>query len=245
MNLTEKSILVIGGFSDVGLAILERLVAYGAKVIVVDEETNGKAYSEQEQFGPLPFHEVSVLETASITEKLPSILKQLPEIHGLIFASGTGGIRPLSMVKPNIMAKMVEANCISFVETVRLANRAKKLTQGSSIVAISSISSIMGLKSKLAYATSKAALNAAVVNLAAELAPKGIRVNAILKGVMSFDNDLSYVKDMYSLSDEIDTKQVLGVSQPAELGNLVSFLVSDLVTSITGTLLKMDGGYSL
>jgi NAD(P)-dependent dehydrogenase (short-subunit alcohol dehydrogenase family) len=134
---------------------------------------------------------------------------------------------------------------MAFIELVRILTKKKMINDGGSVIAISSISSQMGLKSKLAYATSKAALNSAVLNLASELSNKKIRVNGILKGALTTDVQLNHVKDMFTLGSDKSGNSDLGLTTPQELGNLIAFLLSDKVKSMTGALVKLDGGYSL
>ena len=123
--------------------------------------------------------------------------------------------------------------------------KARKIEKGSSIVALSSISSIKGLKTKIAYAASKAAVNSAVLNMSAELAPKKIRVNAILKGALRTDFEYGHVRDMETLGGDSSTKTELGLTEPQEVARQCIFLLSDSVLTMTGNLLKLDGGYSL
>ena len=245
MTLKDKRVLLVGGFNHLGRAILQNLLYYNADVVVLDREDNFKNQENKDFLKRVDFIELDVYDVNVISTKFSAIAKEVDVFHALIFAIGIGTIRPLTLVQPSTIASMLEVNCLNFVEIVRIMVIKKRLQKGAGIVAISSISSILGLKSKLAYSISKAALNSAVQNLAAELSSKGIRVNAILKGALTIDADLNHVKNIYSLSNETLEKQVLGASTPDDLGNLTCFLISDLVMTMTGSLIKMDGGYSL
>jgi NAD(P)-dependent dehydrogenase (short-subunit alcohol dehydrogenase family) len=113
-------------------------------------------------------------------------------------------------------------------------------------VCISSVSSIRGLKSKTAYSASKAALDASVRCLAAELSNRKIRVNSILKGWVKPDMERDFIKDNMALNETDDlNRQLLGVIDTIEVANTVAFLMSDATMSITGTSLILDGGYTL
>jgi NAD(P)-dependent dehydrogenase (short-subunit alcohol dehydrogenase family) len=120
------------------------------------------------------------------------------------------------------------------------------LLDKSSIVTVSSISSVLGLKSKLAYSSSKAALDSSVRSLAAELSNRGIRVNSILKGGLSTDFEIDYIKNVAQFnSNKILERQLLGLTTHDELNNFILFLLSDLVLTITGQNIILDGGYTL
>jgi enoyl-[acyl-carrier-protein] reductase (NADH) len=171
--------------------------------------------------------------------------EDIATFDGVIFGLSLGSLRPLGFNKPTITSKLMEVNCLTFVELIRLLDKLKLIKGGSSIVAYSSISSLMGLKTKLAYGISKSALNSAVLNLAAELSSKKIRVNAILKGALTSDLNHEHVRNMFNVGNDDSGNQDLGMSSPAELAQLTLFLLSDHVKTMTGSLIKLDGGYSL
>jgi NAD(P)-dependent dehydrogenase (short-subunit alcohol dehydrogenase family) len=165
---------------------------------------------------------------------------------GVVFAWGIGGVRPAKMNAISFVKEMFEANVYSFLEICRVLLRKRKIAKGGSIVALSSVSSIKGLKSKSVYSASKAALDAAVRGLAAELSTKKIRVNSIRKGWVSSDMNLSFIETNRSISKEEDLdRQLLGPIHPKEIANLVCFLLSDSAPSLTGQSIVLDGGYTL
>ena len=164
----------------------------------------------------------------------------------IVFADSTGGVRPLKLNKEAFVEEMFQKNVFSFFEFIRVLLKRRHLETGASIVALSSVSSIKGLKSKSVYSSSKAALDAAVKGMAAELAPKKIRVNSIQKGWVDVDMELDFIKDNMSLSNGSDFElQPLGAIPVEELARLVRFLLSDELTTMTGTNLVLDGGYTL
>ena len=122
---------------------------------------------------------------------------------------------------------MMHVNYVSFVESIRVLLKARLIKEGSSIVAISSISSIKGLKLKLPYAASKAALNASVMNMASELLPKKIRVNAILKGALTTDVEIDHVRDMVQIGSDNSFSSALGLTTPVEVAETCEFLITD------------------
>jgi len=128
----------------------------------------------------------------------------------------------------------------------RCITRKNSFNRGGSIVALSSVSSIKGLKSKTAYSASKAALDAAVRCMAAELGIKGIRVNSVLKGWVSSDMDKEFIKTNMELGGNDDlNRQFLGVIDPADVADSIAFLLSDASRLVSGISLVLDGGYSL
>jgi len=241
MNLKSKRILVFGGDLVLMNKLIPGLNHAGAHVtwvnsgeILEDNFENGQ-YFKFDQIKSVAFY-VNILEP---------FLRNSENFDGILFALSEGTLRPIGMTNINVSRQMLEVNYLTFVELIRLVLKTKKLNKGSSILALSSISSIRGLKSKMAYAASKASLNSAVLNMAAELMPKGIRVNAILKGALTTDMEQKHVQDMFAIGQDDSNKSNLGLTSSEELTTLCILILSDALKTMTGTLLKLDGGYSL
>jgi NAD(P)-dependent dehydrogenase (short-subunit alcohol dehydrogenase family) len=173
-------------------------------------------------------------------------LSQHKPYDGFVFAAGKGGVRPLGLTKPDFVHDMMRTNLYNFIELARLLCKKDMLNLGSSIVALSSVSSTMGLKSKIAYSASKAALDGAVRSMSVELASKKIRVNSIQKGWVNSDMNLDFIENNRAISTIDDfNKQILGGIEPEEIAGAVQFLLSNVSKSITGTALVLDGGYTV
>lgn len=236
--LLSKNILVLGGNSEISLKIVDILSASGADVTFVSsKETDDITFLKQQ------FH-VNFYDFTLFSTFVNEYFKH--PFDGIVYAGGTGGVRPLKLNNPEFVQSMFHENVFAFFELVRLLLKKRLINKGASIVALSSVSSIKGLKSKSVYSASKAALDAAVRGMAAELAEKKIRVNSIQKGWVSSDMNLDFIQSNMALSEDNDfSKQILGVIEPEELACLVQFLLSDAVKTLTGTNLLLDGGYTL
>jgi NAD(P)-dependent dehydrogenase (short-subunit alcohol dehydrogenase family) len=247
MDLTGKRILVAGAASETGQVIVDQLCSLGASVVITDD--NGEKLQEikgSSKFNNLACYSFSIYENAEIEPNFKQIIKECGAFDGFVYCAGIGGVRPLSLTKYSFTHEMMNANLYSFIEMVRCITKKGGFAQGGSIVTISSVSSIKGLKSKIAYSASKAALDASVRSMAAELSEKKIRVNSILKGWVTSDMQKDFIKSNMELSENDDfKKQLLGVIEPVELANTVAFLLSDATKTITGTALLLDGGYTL
>jgi NAD(P)-dependent dehydrogenase (short-subunit alcohol dehydrogenase family) len=236
--LSSKDILVLGTNSDISLKIVESLSLSGADVTFVCSKEMDNVKSLKEQYH-IDFYDFTLFN-AFVNEHLTH------PFDGVVYAGGKGGVRPLKLNSSEFVHSMFHGNVFTFFELVRLLLKKRLINEGASIVALSSVSSIKGLKSKSVYSASKAALDAAVRGMAAELADKKIRVNSIQKGWVSADMNLDFIQSNMALSENNDfSRQLLGVIEPKELARLVEFLLSDAVTTLTGTNLLLDGGYTL
>jgi NAD(P)-dependent dehydrogenase (short-subunit alcohol dehydrogenase family) len=247
MDLSGKQILVAGAASDTGKAIILQLTGLGASTVIVDlskemlEEIKGEISDEK-----IKTHAFDIYSSSEIFTNLCLISERFGVFDGFVYCGGMGGVKPLSFTKPEFIRDMMNANLFSFIEMVRSICKKDRFKNGGSIVAISSVSSIMGLKSKTAYSASKAALDASIRCLAAELSTKAIRINSVLKGWLDSDMEKDFIATNMELDESNDIKrQLLGPTSVLELANTVAFLLSDATKTITGTALLIDGGYSL
>jgi len=247
MDLTNKKILVVGATSETGETITNQLLNLGAEVVMVDDNEERLITIADKCNNPrLNFNCIDIYNNQEIESGMKQMAANFGAFDGLVFCAGKGGVRPLQLTKNNFLHNMMNANLYSFIEVVRCLTKKGSFNNGGSIVVISSVSSIKGLKSKISYSASKAALDASVRGMAAELSEKKIRVNSILKGWVTSDMKLDFIQDNMELNKNEDfAKQLLGVIEPIEIANTVSFLLSDATKTITGISMLHDGGYSL
>lgn len=187
------------------------------------------------------------LNIANIEVDLKSFVKNSGPFDGVVFNIVHSDFRPLQFVKPELVSQIMNDNYGMFIEIIRSLKKIRGLNQGASIVAMSSISSTRAMKAKMAFCASKAALDAAVRCLAVELAPQGIRVNTIQKGVVDVDSQKSHIQDVMAVRGEDATNESqapLGIVKAEEIAEAVVFLLSDAVKTMTGTTIVIDGGYT-
>ena len=247
LDLSGKQILVAGATSDIGISIITQLLGLGAKVVIVDVSEEGLLIIQKKlDCELLDIYAFNIYVNSDIEKNFKALKSEFGVFDGFVYCGGIGGVRPLSFTKYEFIHEMMNANLYSFIEMTRCITKKNSFSKEGSIVAISSVSSLKGLKSKTAYCASKAALDSTVRSLAAELSDKKIRVNSILKGWVTSDMNLDFIKSNMDLSQNSDfQKQLLGAIDPIEIANTVAFLLSDATISITGTSMIVDGGYSI
>ena len=121
----------------------------------------------------------------------------------------------------------------------------KNVSDGGSIVAISSVAAVAGWQGLSLYSGTKGALNASIRSLAVELAGKGFRVNSVMPSNIETDmlQDMTSVLDGTGI-EELKKKQPLGFGKPEDVANAVLFLLAPKSKFITGSNLTVDGGYT-
>lgn len=242
-GLDNKKVLVVGASSKIGMDIVSALDRMGCHLILWDRDRNDpeslQRNSTHEWVSDIDYFDLEIIEQGF--KRQQTLFENL---NGIVFCSSEGDLRPLSLTKPVHMLDLMSKNCFSFVEIVRLLSKRKFLLDGGSIVAISSVSGLVGLKSKLAYSASKAALNSVIRSLAVELGDRKIRANTIVKGGLTIDYELEHIRNAATISgDTILQSQFLGLTSLEELTGLTLFLLSDLSKTMTGQNLVLDGGY--
>ena len=182
MNLDGSSVLVTGGTRGIGLSIAQRLVADGATKAVLGYMRNDEA---AEQARAQIDAEV-VLVRGEVSK--PSVVEELAS-HGpysvVVHNAATGVIRPALETEDKHWDWTLAANARALLSLARAAT--PSMPSGSAIVALSSLGSFRVLENYVLVGTSKAALESVVRYLGVELAPRGIRVNAVSGGVVETD----------------------------------------------------------
>ena len=227
-DLSQKRILFVGGQTGLDKAILallhESMSSNTEERLVVYEN----------------------LTIGEIEADIKDIVKKDGAFDGLVFNVVHSDFRPLQFVKPELVNQITNDNYAVFIEVVRALKKSRGLNDGASIVAMSSISSSRAMKAKMAFCASKAALDAAVRCLAVELADRGIRVNTIQKGAVDVDAEKVHIQDVMAVRSDTTTQEntaPLGKVKADEIAQMVAFLLSDAVKTITGTTIVIDGGY--
>ena len=244
-DFKNKTIVIAGATGGMGSAVAHMLCQYGAKLVMLDlneerlaelcQQLDGEGHS----YYTCDFNHIDKIE--HIIDK---VVKEQGPVDGFVHCAGTGEVRPLKMSKYTDMVDVMNVNFFSFVEIVRCLTKRKAFNPGMSIVGVSSIGAFYGAPTKVAYTSSKAAMNAAVKCMAVELGSKGIRVNAVAPGA----TNTSMRRQYESYAQDTDSykinaiRQFLGVCEPEDIANSIAFLLSDKARMITGTCLTVDGG---
>ena len=240
-----RTALVTGASRGIGLAIAERLVAEGARVVI----TARKQEALDEAVAALggPSVALSVAGKADDVEHQADTIRQAIETYGsLDFLVNNTGINPaygpLIDLDLGVARKVVEVNCIAAVSWTQHAYRAWMQEHGGAIVNVSSLSAVRTAPGIGFYGASKAMLNAITELLAVELGPD-IRVNGVAPAVVK----TRFATALYEgREDAVAAAYPLKrLGEPEDIGSLVAFLLSEEASWITGQTVLTDGGLSL
>lgn len=248
MDLSGKYYLVTGASSGLGRQVCVTLSCLGAKVILIARraEMLQETVSLMEGSGHIcyPFDLNKVEE---IEDLIKRIVVENGRLDGVAYCAGMGPSRPLALTTYEFMQEIMRVNVEAFIELVRVVTKRKNCNDNASIVAISSTSSIRGDKGKIAYSTTKGALDSAVLSMAMELGEtKKIRVNTVNPAWMKTDMYYKYIETCGKEKiEDIEQRQFLGVAEAKEVAGVVAFLLSSAASQITGQSIIVDGGCTI
>ena len=239
--LSNKHILVTGASSGMGRVFSQMIAKEGAIVTIVarNEERLQQTLDSLDGKG----HDYKVCDLTD-ENQMKNIISNMTPIDGVVFCAGINDYVPVKFLKQEKIDRIFQTNYFSEILLTQMLLKRKLIKKGASLVYISSLSSVLGVQGTLLYASSKAAINSAVKVIAAELAPQGIRANAICPGIVKTE-----MLSGTNIDEEAFMKQAedypLGLGTPEDVGNAVIYHLSDGSRWLTGQSMILDGGYSL
>ena len=252
-HLYGKSAVVTGGARGIGRAIAERLQAAGAKIFIVDcDQEPGEAVA-LELTGKYPERRVQfLLADLAKLEDIEAIGRRLEDSHEkvdvLVNNAGIEMDKPFEQILPADWNRIQAVNLRApFFMTQRMLPCFP--SSGGTVINISSIHATHAFANAVPYACSKAALIALTRNLALELAPRHIRVNALCPGYVDtrlWDTYLHNSPDASLLAAQTTALHPLGRrGVPDDVAQAALFLATDASSFITGTQIVVDGGLTI
>jgi NAD(P)-dependent dehydrogenase (short-subunit alcohol dehydrogenase family) len=238
--LENKTVLVTGASSGLGLRCAEVAAGQGARILAV-----GRKIEELKTRFPAP-HSVfacDISQEASLQELIAAVKALATPVNGWVLAAGVQEIRPLLMESRKSLENSWATNVYGSLGLLALALKSRLVAKGGSIVLFSSAAAHAGGVGIASYAATKGALEAATHSLAIELASQGTRVNAVSPGVIRTPMSKKYLDRL--TADQVkalEAQHPLGFGTPDHIAEPVAFLLSDRAQWITGSTLMIDGG---
>ena len=236
------NVFVTGGTRGIGRAIALRFANAGAERIAIGYMRNDNAAEEAANELRALGVEVTLVRGNITSTRVLDEVGELGPLDALVHNAATGVIRPALETEDKHWDWTMNANARALLQLARVA--APQMKPGASIVAISSLGAQRVLENYILVGTSKAALESLVRYLGVELAPRGIRVNAVSGGVVD-TGALEHFPNRDEMLAAGTANPVGRLVEPDDIAGAVAFLCSPDAKMICGQTLVVDGGFSL
>jgi NAD(P)-dependent dehydrogenase (short-subunit alcohol dehydrogenase family) len=243
----EQTVLVTGGASGIGLAVVEAILAEGWRVVVADLDQESLSRCRDSLGAPddrVRYEQMNVADEDAVVRIIAACEAEFGPLTGVVNSAGIGRDVPALDTSVDLFRKMLEVNLIGSFVVSREAARHMRTRGAGSIINIASVSGIKGNKGRVAYGASKGGVLTMTKVMAVELASVGIRVNAIAPGPI----ETPLVQEIHT--PEVRAAWMATVPQrrygsPAEIAGAAIFLLDDRKSSyVTGQTICVDGGFT-
>jgi 3-oxoacyl-[acyl-carrier protein] reductase len=241
--LDSKVCLITGTSRGIGRAIAERYAEEGA-IVYANARTKGsidewaKECSTKNNTTVTPVY-FDVTDYVAVKQAFLQITKEQQCIDVLVNNAGMVTYELLGMIQFENLRNMFEVNVIAMINLIQLTSRVMSRKKNGSIINISSIVGLKGVKGQLAYSATKGAVIALTKSAAKELASQNIRVNAIAPGMIDTERFRTVFER--SFKERLSDIGMGRLGKPSDIANGCVFLGSDLSEYISGQILGVDG----
>lgn len=243
-GLTGKVAIVTGSTRGIGWAVADSLAAHGASVVVNgvrDAESVSTRAAELEQRHGVPCLGLAAdaADSKQVAGVYQAIFKRYKRLDVLVNCAGIMRGALIGMIADELLQQTLQINLAGTIHHLQAAAKLMARNKSGAIVNLTSILGVEGVEGQSVYAASKAGVVGLTLAAAKELAPQGIRVNAVAPGFIATDLTAALSEPKRA---EFTARIRMGrVGQPEDVAQAVLFLASDLASYITGQVLGVDG----
>lgn len=240
--MKNKSILITGASGSIGFAISKKIIENGYDAVMCYNK-NDSFIEKIKDFAKyydvnIRFLKMNITDREEVKSTLTKDIEENGAYYGIVLSSGITMDNAFPAMTGDEWDNVIDVNLKSFYNIVNpLIMPMIRNKKGGRIIAISSITALIGNRGQVNYAASKAGLIGAVKSLAIELGKRNITVNCIAPGIieseMINDEIIEHAKNMIALKR---------IGKPEDVANAVNFLLSDEANYITKQVISVDGG---
>ena len=243
----SKTALITGGSRGIGKACALSLAENGYDIIINYCNNSAAAEATVNEIKALGVNAISIKADVSKNDEVRSMFKRInattKQLDVLVNNAGIVKDQYLLMLDGATTQRCINTNIVGYVYCLQQAALKMFRKKSGCIINISSVSSKIALPGQVIYSATKGAINSMTQTSAKELAPYGIRVNAVAPGFVRTEK-LDALNEEY-IKKHIENIPLGKFADVEDVANVVSFLCSEKASYITGQVVIVDGGLSL
>lgn len=243
MDLENKTAIITGGVSGIGLAITKVFAENGAKVHVLEVKDDAEIESDYD----IEIHQCDVANHQQVHEVIGKIAESDP-IDILVNNAGIAHIGNIEQTTEEDLDRLYSVNIKGIYNCIQASIESLKKTKGC-ILNMASVVSHIGIPDRFAYTMTKGAVLTMTYSVAKDYINDGVRCNSISPARVHTPFVDGYLKQNYpgqekEMFEKLSNTQPIGrMAKPEEVANLALFLCSDKADFITGSDYPIDGGF--
>jgi NAD(P)-dependent dehydrogenase (short-subunit alcohol dehydrogenase family) len=243
--LTGKSIIITGAGGGIGAETARRLAGEGASLGLLDlNEENALATAKaiNDNGGRAIGRGANVADRAAFADVSRSLVSELGQLDGIVMAAIWIKYDPIPQVTQEIIDRSFGVGITAVIWAAQIA--VEHMKKGGSLVNFSSPAATMGFNNTSVYTATKGAVASMTRQMAVELGPRGIRVNAIAPGPTPTPGSNAVI-DEEGWKKRMARTPLGKLGQASDIANAALFLSSDLSGHVNGVVVTVDGGLSI
>ena len=244
-NLRDKAGFVTGGGTGIGLACARAIVAAGSMVALAARRKDVIEAAAAELGEAALAVQCDVTNQESVDAAVHEAVERFGGLHIAVNAAGVGGVGNVLNSTAEQFATVLDTNLTGVFRSMRAEAREMKRAGGGSIVNISSIAGALTHRYMSSYCAAKAGLNMLTQCSADDLGEFGIRVNAVMPGLVKTDLAQPLWSNEGVVQEYKRRMPISRIGEPEDVSELVAFLLSDDASWITGQCIGVDGGHTI